>query len=255
MSARYRLRRNWPRGSTTSRAARYGGPGARARKRLVFTARSSLGRGRGYLRRVGFYRGTKSHGCGGKELKFLDQDINDAVIANPSTIAADSVLTIVQGDGESERIGRKVCIKKINWRFQISLAAQADLALGCDTVRVMLYLDQQTNGAAATAAIILANDDFQSFLDLVNKGRFKILMDRTYSMNATAGGGQNAADSSSCFVMDDSFYKKCSIPIEYDNSAGTGAITTMRSNNIGVLLLSQSGRCAFNSQMRIRYTD
>ncbi len=184
------------------------------------------------------------------ELKFHDLDIDDAAIAVAGTIAEDSILTIAQGDGESERLGRKCVVKKIGWKFEILLAPQADLDLGVDVVRVILYHDKQTNGAAAVATDLLETDDYQSFNNLSNKGRFTTLMDRTYDLTAPAGAG---GDSSGPLIVSDSFYKDCNMPIEYDNSATTGVIATMRSNNIGVLLLSKLGRAGFASKMRVRF--
>lgn len=188
------------------------------------------------------------------EYKFHDLDVDDAVIAAGATIAKDSVLTIIQGVSESQRIGRKCTVRGINWRFRLTLASTAVAGSTSDIVRVMLYVDKQTNGAAATATDILATADFQSFNNLSNKGRFLVLMDRTYALSAQAGSGRGATDTLSYgeTAVVDSYYKRCSIPIEY--TAGTGAIAEMPSNNVGVLLLSQSGQTGFASKMRIRFT-
>ncbi len=187
------------------------------------------------------------------ELKVHDLDVDDATIAANGTIAEDSVLTIPEGVGEEQRIGRKITVKKIGWKFNIKLPA-GTTATASDTVRVMLYVDKQTNGAAAAVTDLLATDDFQSFNNLSNKSRFYTLMDRTYDVNTSISGNGTSSDTVEKQI-NDSFYKDCNLPIEYDNSATTGAITTMRSNNIGVLLLSESGLCAFQSKMRIRYVD
>jgi hypothetical protein len=203
---------------------------------------------RGYVRTAGYYKG----GSAGNELKFHDLDINDAGIAQGGTIAEDSCLTIAQGDGESERIGRKCTVKSVNWRFAITLPSTGTQAATTDVVRVILYLDKQTNGATAGVTDILESDDFQSFNNLANKSRFRTLLDRTYDMNVE-GAGAGASWASSAKTITDSFYLSCNLPIEYDNSATTGAIATMRSNNIGVLLLSESGLCAFESKMRVRF--
>ncbi len=253
MAARYRLRRNWPRGGTSARALSYGRV-QRGRRKAKWSRTSTIpARGRGFLRRSGYYRG-RAQGCGGTELKFHDLDIDDANVAANGNIAEDSVLTVVQGDGESERIGRKLCVKKIGWRFTCELLTTATVGVS-ESLRVILYLDTQTNGATATVTDILETDDYQSFNNLANKGRFKIYMDRVYDLNVQAAAGDGTTNDQPNFVINDSFYKTCSIPIEYDNSAGTGAIATMRSNNIGVLLVSSvGGRARFLSKMRIRFT-
>lgn len=198
--------------------------------------------------RLGYY----SKFTNGGELKFHDLDIDDATIAANGTIAQASCNIIAQGVTEVQRVGRKCTIRSINWRFNIRLPEGVASSTTADTVRVMVYHDKQTNGAAATVTQILEADNYQSFNNLSNKSRFRTLMDRTYDLNTDLSGDGTTVDSPR-FNINDSFYKKCNIPIEFD--ATTGAITEQRSNNIGVLLLSKNGLCAFDSKMRVRYSD
>ncbi len=190
------------------------------------------------------------------ELKFHDLDINDSAIAIGVTVAEDSVVTIAQGVGESQRIGRKCTVRKIGWRFTIaqnSSADQADPPKG-DVVRILLYLDKQTNGATATSTDILESADYQSFNNLSNKSRFRTLMDRTYTIgyNLAQTDGTNTGAYPETLIEDD-FFKNVNIPLEY--TAGTGAITELTTNNIGVLTISKNGTATFESKMRIRFSD
>ncbi len=208
---------------------------------------------RGMVRNVGYYgRGLGS----AQEMKFHDLDIDDAVIAQNGNIVQASCNLIAQGVTESTRVGRKCVIKSINWRFRVLLNEVNDAANPSpgDVVRIIVYQDRQCNGATATVLGLLETDNFQSFNNLANKNRFLTLMDRTYTMNALtlsadAAGNFDAADMS----INDTFFKKCNIPIEFDNT--TGAITEIRSNNIGVLLLSNIGVSGLDSKMRLRFTD
>ncbi len=188
----------------------------------------------------------------GGELKFFDQDIDDALIASGGTIS-DSLIKIAQGTTEVTRIGRKATIRSINWRFDIQLGTQTAGSATNDIVRIILYLDKQCNGATAAVLDILETADYQSFNNLGNKGRFRTLMDRTYDVNLTAGGGNGTAEDYGAYIVSDTFFKKVNLPIEW--SSTTGAITEIRSNNIGLLIISKSGLATFNSKMRIRYSD
>ena len=115
-------------------------------------------------------------------------------------------------------------------------------------------MDKQANGATAGVTDILETDQFLSFNNLANKSRFRTLMDRTYSMNSTAGGGDGTTEDYTEFQLNDSFYKKVNIPIEFSGTAGT--IGEIRSNNIGCLILSETGAiCALVSRMRLRFSD
>ncbi len=204
----------------------------------------------GYDRTAGYYGRFSKPG----ELKFFDLDIDDAVVAANGTIAQDSVNKIAQGVTEVTRVGRKCTIRAINWRWQIDLPilATANSSIG-DVVRVILYLDKQANGATAAVTDILESDDYQSFNNLANKSRFRTLMDREYTLTAPSAAGDGAANDMSADRITDSFYKKCNIPIEFD--ATTGAITEIKSNNIGVLLLGLNGLAGFDSKMRLRFSD
>ncbi len=185
------------------------------------------------------------------ELKFHDLDIDDATVAAGGTIAQDSCNLIAQGVTEAERIGRKCTLRSINWRFQLSINA-GTTSNTADTIRVLLYLDKQANGATAAVLDIIETADFQSFNNLTNKSRFRTLMDRTYTLNAPLSGDGTTLDSGKYEIADD-FFKKVNIPIEY--SDGTANLTAVRSNNIGLLLLGSDGVASFSSKMRIRFSD
>ncbi len=197
------------------------------------------------------YRGRKG---GNGELKFHDVPMDDAIVAANGSILKDSVVLIAQGVTESERIGRKCTVQSINWRYALGLVAETGAGFqDADTLRVILYWDKQTNGAVATVTGILETDDYQSFRNLSNAGRFVILQDKTYAVNPRAASGDGTANDMPATIMNYTFYKSCNIPIEFDSV--NGVLTELRSNNIGVLLLSKKGLCSFESNLRIRFSD
>lgn len=211
-------------------------------------------RGRGFLRAGGYY------GAGSTELKFFDLEINDTSISTVGTLF-DSVNKVVQGTGESQRTGRKMTIKKINWHYNIVLPEinNAPSPASGSAVRVILYLDKQANGATAAPADILEDGgvavNYQSFNKLSNKNRFRILMDRMHDINY-AGLGADAANNFEQAHVSQSYslYKDCNIPVEY--SGVTGVITEIRSNNVGVLLIAENGTTVnFDSKMRLRFLE
>ncbi len=233
-----------PAGYSRARAQRRGRAAAIRRRRFI----------PGYDRTGGYYRRYTGPNA---EMKFKDFQLDDAVIASGGTVTA-TIHTIAEGNGEQERVGRKVTIKKVGWRYKIELPesdAQATPAEG-DTVRAIMFLDKQCNGATATVTDILETANWQSFNNLANKSRFRILMDRTHDLNYSGIASDGAGVVSQANVVENySFYKTCNIPIEYDNSATTGVITSIRSNNIGVLMISKSGLASMISKIRTRYSD
>ncbi len=215
-----------------------------ARRRLAYGARRPRGGQRGYLRTGGYY---------GRETKFHDVDLDDAVVANTGAVTP-SINLIPQGVTEIQRDGRKCTITKIQWRCRVQLPetdAAADPAQG-DTLRMIMFLDKQANGATAATLDFLESTDFQSYKNLANSSRFWTIFDKTVSINYAGLASDGAGVVSQAKVTRNySFFKKCVIPLEFDST--TGAITEIRSNNIGVLLISENGVVGFGSKIRLRF--
>ncbi len=206
----------------------------------------------GYSRTSGFYG--RYPNIGG-ELKFHDGGIEDGVVAAAGTITP-SVNLIAQGITESTRNGRKCTITNINWRYQCDLLeidAAATPASG-DTVRVILYVDHQCNGAAAAVTDILETASYQSFRNLANTQRFSFLLDRTHTLNYSGLASDGAGVVSQASVERNyTFFKKVNIPLEFNSTVGV--ITEIRSENIGLLLISHNGVASFESDIRLRFSD
>lgn len=157
---------------------------------------------------------------------------------------------IPQGVAESERVGRKVTIKSIMMHGTMTAGVAGT---GGQTVRMLLVQDTQCNGAATTYATVMNGTNTWPFRNLDNIDRFRVLKDWKICLNAQAGVA-GAWQPTKRFI---NFYKKCNIPIEFDNTATTGAITTIRSNNLFLLAIADSDDDVTNytGVTRIRYTD
>ncbi len=203
--------------------------------------------------RVGGYYGRYSGKDG--ERKFHDVDLDDAVVATGGTVTP-SINLIAQGVTESERVGRKCTLKSIHWRFSLNLPqvdAAATPAAG-DVVRVIMYIDKQCNGATAAVTDVLESADYKSFRNLSNSQRFSFLMDKTFNLNHAGLASDGAGVVSQALnIHSYQMNKVCNLPIEY--SSTTGVIGEIRSNNIGVLLISFIGTARFESKIRLRFSD
>lgn len=204
--------------------------------------------------RTGGYYGRYSGRDG--ELKFHDVTLDDAVIATAANIGTGTINVIPQGVGEEARVGRKCTIKSIMWRYKLTLPkiVEGGAAEG-DSVRMILYVDKQCNGAAASPTdIVTPASNIHGFRDLVNGGRFKILMDKMFTINPTNGASESAGTFSSSGVLrEGQFYKTCNIPLEFDGV--TGAVSEIRSNNINVWLISSGNKIGLESRFRLRFSD
>lgn len=189
------------------------------------------------------------------ELKFFDVDADNTTITAGGEISG-SLNLIAQGATESNRIGRKCVLRSIAMRGAIVLTGVADGAAlrGGDIVRVLVYLDRQCNGAVATVTDILETASFRSFNNLANKSRFRTLMDLTTQINIKAASGTAASNDLPEVTKHIQWFKKVNLPLEF--SGATGAITEIRSNNIGVLSISRAGDTTdLLLRFRMRFSD
>ncbi len=236
------------------------------RRRLVFmaprTASQVATRGRiarykgtisrGYTRRSGFY------GRGGLgELKFFDTTRATHIPAATGTISNASLCLIPQGITESNRIGRKYTIRHLEMRGDLILPTTAVAAQTGDRTRVIVYVDTQTNGVTAAAAdIIEATVNINRFTNLANQGRFRILMDRVYVTKSHAGSGRGSTDTLSYAEDIVNFRFSKSLKLAIENSTVDGAITGIRSNNIGVLAIGTAAPVTgLKYEARVRFSD
>ncbi len=208
---------------------------------------------------VSFYAGTKPRRrtkteLSNVELKFFDTDIVDANIDATMTFFNPQIL--IQGDKETERIGRKVIIKSLSIKGELKLNAQTTATTTGCLITMKVVHDSQTNKAQFAATDLLAADTFDSFNNISNKNRFRILKSCTYEFSAGGAAPSGAAlifSQKSRYVDE---HLKMNIPIEYDATAATGAITTVTSNSIFVVFQSSTTNLvSSNMKMRIRYTD
>ncbi len=181
----------------------------------------------GYTRRAGFY-GFGRPGTG--ELKFLDTDIGDAAVTLIMTNHNLNVIT--QGDNEANRVGRKCTLRSVSGRITVHLPAATSAVNTAVGIRFRLVQDKQTNGADFAGTDLLDLDDFNSFSQLANRSRFRVIMDKTVMLNAGGAAPSGAAFVFSAARAQCEFHHSLNMPIEFDNTATTGAVATQRSNSL-----------------------
>lgn len=207
----------------------------------------------GFTRTAGYYgRYARASGVG-TELKFFDGANSTASVSATGAILEDSLNEIAQGAGESNRVGRKCTLKSIHLRGEFTLPAQTSATTSSERVRFIVYLDKQCNGATAAVTDILESGNQDSFLNLANKSRFRILGERTCALNAHGATATAGAYTFGEVVKNFKMNLKCNLPLEFDGA--TGAITELRSNNIRVLAISDSAVATCVFRWRVRYAD
>lgn len=206
---------------------------------------------RGYLRTGGrFGRFGGGSGIGG-ELKFFDTAHNFTIPLAAAVPATGQLVLIPQGVTESTRVGRECIIQSIqcNYAFQMLPAAAATCSAN---VVAILIQDTQCNGAAAAVTDVYQNNQaVTAMINLDNSKRFKTIKKFRISLNPGAGA-TTALNSATGFRK---FYKKCNIPIVF--SSTTGAITEIRSNNLFMIVGTDSNTATVTllGNTRVRFSD
>ncbi len=226
--------------------------GGRARRAGQYRSRWGNIVQNGKNRTGGFYN-RYNHTHATPELKFHDITINTNPLVGPAgSIILDSAVKIAAGSGESQRIGRQILVKKFSMKFTLTFLSQTTSGNAHGFARIIVYCDKQANGATATVGGILQSPlTMMSYRDLENVNRFKILADRKYALSPTAGVGNGTTNIFSGGYTHDEIHLNLNLPIEY--SLTTAAITEIKSNNIGILAISHSGRVKLESKVRIRF--
>ncbi len=200
--------------------------------------------------RTGGYYGRFTNGG---EKKFFDTTVDDTPIT--TTMVIQNLTIVPEGNGESARIGRKITIKSVHVKGVLTMIQATDAANTSDKVFGMLVQDTQTNGAPFVVTDLLDTDVITSFRNLANSKRFKVLKKKTWTFKAGGAAASGAAFIFSQDQKDVNINLKCNIVMEYDNSATTGVITSVRSNNLYWVTQSSGGVVNSVLQARIRYED
>ncbi len=207
--------------------------------------------GSGFTRTAGYYG--RFGGLSG-EKKFHDVELPITTAAATGTIMSASMNIIAAGTSEIQRIGRISVIRQIHINGQFTLSNTTAQTNTWERFRFILYVDHQCNGATAAVLDILETADVLSFRNLAQSKRFTILWDHTAFIHLQCGAGNTTTNQFGKHVKLLKYNKAdLNIPIEFNGP--TGAITEVRSNNIGVLCLTHDGRGEVEFLGRLRFTD
>lgn len=205
------------------------------------------------------------------ELKF--HDISGGV-TDPSTkwtVYKDSLFGIPLNDGPSARSGRLICVHSIHWRGRIRWS-EGDLTTLNEwrSIRAMMVQDKQCNGTVVTDANY-DNDNIGvvarptasatlQFYNLFNSRRYHILDDQRMASDVKATYVNSNPNPEAVAYME--YFQNVdwhgNMPVEYDASATTGALTTLRTNNVFLALGTDNTtnspyQLAWNA--RVRYIE
>lgn len=198
----------------------------------------------------GNYAQFKSFGSGGRELKFID--VTNTFVNIPAAGAVTLINGVVQGTDFNNRIGRKIVMKSLLSNITLYPSTTAPASTG-DFTRLMVIYDTQTNSAATPAVTdILVSADVNSPMNLNNRDRFHVVMDKKYTFYPTAytAGAITAGNPVTRWC---SKYKKHSKDVIFSGTAAT--IGSIQTGSLLFLYLSKLGDINMDFYFRTRFHD
>lgn len=188
------------------------------------------------------------------EKKFVDFTINKTLtletvgwdaITSPNTL-----VFVPRGTGPSERIGRKIFAKYMD--YNITVVNDEDRSR---IFEVKFVLDRQCNGAGQTDASKIVADDtkFESYLNMENSNRFRILKKLTFYVDGRGNGDKAIQNKTGRIDLKN-------LLINFDDTDPGSGVGNLQSNNIQLIYahkpdVGDTTNGHIQGQIRLRYTD
>ncbi len=212
----------------------------------------------------------RTGGYAGIERKFFDTCGTDVAFQStwtqlaPTTPAAiNCISAMVQGDGESEHLGRTYVMHALYMKFNVIIPTQEMLTTPMPDVlyRFLVVLDTQTNGAAVTGTDVMqtsACSDINSFRNLQNSTRFRVLYDtgvrNMIPHNQMSDGAINSF-SYPTSVHHYNFNHVFKNPIKVRTKGTTASVASITDYSISIIGISQNTILDMTFNSRLRYAE
>lgn len=204
-----------------------------------------------------------------QELKFYDQTLVGANIATStdgSGIEADPsatvlINTVTQGDGESQRDGRKMIMKSIFVSGVVNVGPATDVTVpeAIPDIAIWLILDTQTNGATITSENVFVNKSANilggtsMMRNLQFSSRFRVLDKVTFTMpNPPQSGDSTNFDVQGVHVKWSLAANLKNMPVLF--TLTTETVANITNNSLHILAVttstSMSPTITYNSRLR-----
>lgn len=240
-----------------------GGYAKKSRLSLYFNRRLGRRYRKGYNRSGGYYgryRRVRYGDTSGVEMKFFDNNGSNLSIAESGTVVVPSLNLLTAGNGESNINGRKMVVKKINCRMtarKVGDSGSSTQVEGPAYIRIILILDTQCNGAAATIANVFDTPTraILAFKNMEYNRRFKILRDWVVPINnqsSYTGTANTFANPDARVYFADNL--NVNIPINYSDNP-SGIISNVRSNNLVLMGFASADGYSLDLNIRLRFID
>lgn len=177
-----------------------------------------------------------AHDIDGYPLEAFDTQLSFSFDVTAEIPSTGQLCLMPQGTAAGERIGSRIFIRRILLQLAVHLIPNS-YATMASTPYFYLVLDRQCNGAAATVAdattgvfVGVSNSLGRLMPNLVNSSRFIILMAWNPRLQGVVAAGYGSDKDTFTWDSGD-----VTIPITWDSSVSTGALTSIRTNNLFII--------------------
>lgn len=203
----------------------------------------------------------RTAGFMGIERKFVDttytNTVSGAWAGGEADPAANTLCAPTQGDGESNRDGRRIVIKQIVLTGSVQRLRAADQAdvREASVVHVALVQDTQTNGTQLSAEHVYvdANNVEYTPRNLQYSQRFRVLWSRRFVLYDTCAF-TDAANTGSVVGVSRLFHKVLSVNIPVNFIGNAGSVADIADNSLHVIACGSEGAIdSLKYQCRVRF--
>ncbi len=200
----------------------------------------------------------------GIENKFVDHELGVTTLASAWAGAeldegtALALSAIAQGDGESNRDGRKANLLSVHIKGFLRIISQE--AVGNPVfggiIRLILVMDKQTNGAQLNAedVVTVTTQDINAWRNLQNSQRFRILKDQRFDMSVTNMSTFQVNDfSTSQQEVPFEFHVVFKKPIVVNHTGTTAVVASIADNSLHLIGISTLGIHQISYVSRVRF--
>jgi len=190
------------------------------------------------------------------ELKYHDTGFGTGVTLPVGSAASlTSLNKIAQGDSQNQRVGMRINVTSVQVKLRFQLQ-QSTSTGNSSQVRIIIAVDKQCNGANPVELNLLSTtDDISSLRKPETAKKYRILLDKTYFLNAQGLAWNGVGESGSQVTEGCMFFKRLQLPIYY--SAAAAAVTSVTQNNLFYMIYTNvtSPVTTLYGNIRLRYTD
>jgi len=189
------------------------------------------------------------------ELKYIDR-YNQQNLGGTGNII-NNLLNISKGSGPSNRIGDYVWVKKVSLNMSIELPGFVNVPFPReDEVRIIVFLDKQSNGLAVYPTDLLQQLSTDGFARCGNEDRFVFLSDKVYGITRKVMTEESdVAFTSSTINKLVTVDLDCDIKITYNQLTSAVNFQHIQNNNIGILVICETSMANWEAKCRIRYSE